>query len=295
MKYPLAPVVFSIIISCFVTNLGAKEVPLWQGDAPGSKGQTPRDIPTLTHFLAAEKINTGAAIMICPGGGYGMLAGHEGKDYAEFFQMHGINAFVLKYRLGSAGYRHPIMLGDAARALRTVRANATAWKIDPHKIGVMGSSAGGHLASTLLTHFDQGDATSEDPIERVSSRPDLGILCYAVISMGPSTHHGSRKNLLGPAPSAELIKDLSNELQVTAKTPPTFLWHTANDPVVKVENSLAFATALSKAKVPFALHVFESGRHGLGLASKPPYKDAHPWVGDLLYWLHAREFLDEPK
>jgi acetyl esterase/lipase len=296
MNHPLALLIFSIIISSsFATNLGAKEVPLWQGDAPGSTGKTPRDIPTLTHFPAAEKINTGAAIVICPGGGYGGLAAHEGKGYAKFLQMHGINAFVLKYRLGSAGYRHPVMLGDAARALRTVRAHAVAWKIDPHKIGIMGSSAGGHLASTLLTHFDEGDATSKDPIERVSSRPDLGILCYAVISMGPLTHHGSRKNLLGTDPSAELIEELSNELQVTAQTPPTFLWHTANDSAVKVENSLAFASAMSKAKVPFALHVFENGRHGLGLASKHPYKDVHPWADDLLYWLHARKFLGASK
>lgn len=295
MKYPRTLLVFPIITSLTLTSLSAKEVPLWEGDAPGSKGQTPRDIPTLTHFPAAEKNNTGAAIVICPGGGYGMLAGHEGKGYAEWLQMHGINAFVLKYRLGSAGYRHPVMLGDAARALRTVRANAAAWKIDPQRIGVMGSSAGGHLASTLLTHFDAGDATSGDPIERVSSRPDLGILCYAVISMGPTTHKGSRRNLLGPEPSPELIKELSNERQVTPQTPPTFLWHTANDSVVKVENSLAFATAMSQAKVPFALHVFENGRHGLGLAGKPPYKDIHPWAGDLLYWLQTRKFLVQSK
>jgi len=292
MKYPLTHFVFSMIISSsFVTSLFAKEVPLWEGGAPGSKGETARDIPTLTHFLAPKDNNTGAAIVICPGGGYGGLAGHEGKGYAEFLQMQGINAFVLKYRLGSAGYRHPVMLNDAARALRTVRANAVALKIDPSRIGIMGSSAGGHLASTLLTHFDEGDVDSKDPIERVSSRPDIGILCYAVISMGPTTHHGSRRNLLGKEPSAELIKHLSNELQVTANTPPTFLWHTANDSVVKVENSLAFAAAMSKAKVPFALHVFENGRHGLGLASKPPYKDLHPWANDLLYWLNTRKFL----
>ncbi|MFT6792539.1 MAG: acetyl esterase/lipase [Rubritalea sp.] len=296
MNYLLKSFVSSIIISTsFVTSISAKEVPLWDGAAPGATGETPRDIPTLTHFLAPEGKNTGAAIVICPGGGYGGLAGHEGKGYAEFLQMHGINAFVLKYRLGSAGYRHPVMLNDAARALRTVRANAAAWKIDPNRIGVMGSSAGGHLASTLLTHFDEGDATSKDPIERVSSRPDLGILCYAVISMGPNTHGGSRKNLLGKDPSPELIKELSNELQVTAKTPPTFLWHTANDRVVKVENSLDFAAALSKSKVPFALHVFENGRHGLGLASKPPYENLHPWANDLMYWLNTRKFLVKAK
>ncbi|MBT8037785.1 MAG: alpha/beta hydrolase [Verrucomicrobiae bacterium] len=296
MKHPRALFIFSIIISSSsVTSLCAKEVPLWESAAPGSKGQMPRDIPTLTHFPAPEKNNTGAALVICPGGGYGGLAAHEGKGYAEFLQMHGINAFVLKYRLGSAGYRHPVMLGDAARALRTVRANAEAWKIDPHKIGIMGSSAGGHLASTLLTHFDAGDATSKDPIERVSSRPDLGILCYAVISMGPLTHRGSKRNLLGADPSAELIKLLSNELQVTSETPPTFLWHTASDSSVKVENSLAFAAALSKAKVPFALHVYEKGRHGIGLAARAPYKNAHPWAADLLYWLKERQFLVQSK
>jgi len=296
MKNSLKHLVFSVIVSsCFVTSLGAKELPLWEGDAPGSKGKGPRDIPTLTHFLAPEEINTGAAIVIYPGGAYGGLAGHEGRGYAEFLQMHGINAFVVKYRLGSAGYRHPVMLNDAARAVRTVRANAVALKIDPNRIGVMGSSAGGHLASTLLTHFDEGDAKSKDPIEKVSSRPDLGILCYPVISMGPLAHVGSRRNLIGKNPPAELVKELLNELQVTANTPPTFLWHTANDGAVKVENSLAFASALSKAKVPFALHVFENGRHGMGLASKPPYENVHPWADALLYWLDTRKFLVKTK
>ena len=144
----------------------------------------PRDIPTLTPFLAPTGNNSGSAIVICPGGGYGGLASHEGATYAQFLQQHGINGFVLKYRLGSAGYRHPIMLGDAARALRTVRANAKQWKIDPDKIGIMGSSAGGHLASTLLTHFDAGNPQASDPIDRISSRPSLGVLCYPVITLG---------------------------------------------------------------------------------------------------------------
>ncbi len=268
-----------------------KRVPLWNGDAPGAKGKGARDIPAMSYYFATAEKNTGSAIVICPGGGYGALAEHEGKGYAEFLQKHGINAFVLSYRLGSSGYRHPAMLHDVARAVRTVRFNAAKWKIDPKRIGVMGSSAGGHLAATLLTHYDAGDAKSKDPIERVSSRPDLGILCYAVISMGPLTHKGSRANLLGDSPSAELVKDLSNELQVTKNTPPTFLWHTANDSVVKVENSLAFAGALSRAKVPFALHVFESGRHGIGLGSNRRYKSLHPWAEDLMYWLQGRNFL----
>ena len=163
----------------------------------------------------------------------------------------GIAGFVLKYRLGSAGYRHPVMLQDAARAVRLVRARAGEWKLDPKRIGIMGSSAGGHLASTLLTHFDAGKPDAADPIERQSSRPDLGILCYAVITMvGPFTHQGSKHNLLGKDPSPELARELSNDLQVTKETPPCFIWSTYEDNAVPVENSLQFAEALRKAGVP---------------------------------------------
>ncbi|MDP7292072.1 MAG: prolyl oligopeptidase family serine peptidase, partial [Verrucomicrobiota bacterium] len=211
----------------------------------------------------------------------------------QFLQQHGINGFVLKYRLGSAGYRHPIMLGDAARALRTVRANAKQWKIDPDKIGIMGSSAGGHLASTLLTHFDTGNPQASDPIDRISSRPSLGVLCYPVITLGEFTHRGSKRNLLGDKPPAELVELLSNEKQVTGNTPPTFLWHTVEDKAVPVENSLQFATALQKADVPFALHVYQKGRHGIGLADKPPFKNVHPWAKDLVFWLKAQGFIAE--
>ena len=270
-----------------------KEQPLWPNGTPGAKGELPRDIPTLTPFLAPAGNNSGSAIVICPGGGYGGLASHEGATYAQFLQQHGINGFVLKYRLGSAGYRHPIMLGDAARALRTVRANAKQWKIDPDKIGIMGSSAGGHLASTLLTHFDAGNPQASDPIDRISSRPSLGVLCYPVITLGEFTHRGSKRNLLGDKPSAELVELLSNEKQVTGNTPPTFLWHTVQDNAVPVENSLQFATALRKAGVPFALHVYQKGRHGIGLADKPPFKNIHPWGKDLVFWLKAQEFIVE--
>jgi len=178
------------------------------------------------------------------------------------------------------------MLQDAARAVRTVRHNATQWKLDPNRIGIMGSSAGGHLASTLLTHFDAGDSAAVDPIDRESSRPDLGILCYAVISMGPNTHFGSRENLLGKTPSAADIELLSNEKQVTASTPPCFIWHTWEDPVVKVENSLDFAGAMRKAGVPFDLHIYQKGNHGMGLGN------GHPWTTDCLYWLKVQKFLD---
>ena len=185
------------------------------------------------------------------------------------------------------------MLGDAARALRTVRANAKQWKIDPDKIGIMGSSAGGHLASTLLTHFDAGNPQASDPIDRISSRPSLGVLCYPVITLGEFTHHGSKRNLLGDKPTAELVEFLSNEKQVTGNTPPTFLWHTVQDKAVPVENSLQFATALRKAGVPFALHVYQKGRHGIGLADKPPFKNIHPWAKDLVFWLKAQGFIVE--
>jgi acetyl esterase/lipase len=265
---------------------------LWPGGAPGALGTEDKDVPTLTPYLPKAAVATGAAIVICPGGGYGGLAAHEGPDYALWLNQNGAAGFVLKYRLGSAGYRHPRMLEDAARAVRFVRANASKWGLDKNKIGIMGSSAGGHLASTLLTHFDSGKPEAEDPVERESCRPDLGILCYPVITMGRNTHAGSKRNLLGDDSSPELVKLLSNELQVTAQTPPTFLWHTAEDTVVPVENSMDFAAALHKAGVPFALHVFEKGRHGLGLTDKPPFQNTHPWAGACLFWLRERGFVN---
>jgi acetyl esterase/lipase len=266
-------------------------VPLWPDGAPGALGTADKDIPTITPYLPDPSVATGAAMVICPGGGYGGLASHEGNDYALWLNQNGVTCFVLKYRLGSAGYRHPRMLEDAARSVRWVRTKATEFNIDPKRVGIMGSSAGGHLASTLLTHFDPGQPTAEDPIERQSSRPDLGILCYAVITMGTFTHQGSKHNLLGDHPSDELVQLLSNELQVTAQTPPTFLWHTAEDKAVPVENSLNFAAALHKAGVPFALHVYERGPHGIGLADKPPFNNVHPWAKDCLFWLREHGFV----
>jgi acetyl esterase/lipase len=264
---------------------------LWPGDAPGALGNEAQDIPTLTPYFPDEKNATGAAVLICPGGGYGHLAAHEGEDYALFLNTLGIAGFVLQYRLGPHGYRHPAMLQDATRGMRTIRANAEKWNIDKNKIGVMGSSAGGHLASTLLTHYDAGNPDSSDVTERESSRPDLGILCYAVISMGENGHAGSRQNLLGENPPPELIKVLSNELQVTAQTPPCFVWHTWEDKGVKLENSLEFAAALQRHNVPFDFHVYQKGRHGLGLADKPPFANMHPWARDLEFWLREQQFM----
>lgn len=269
--------------------------PLWPDGAPGALGDKPQDIPTLTPFLPDPAKATGAAMVICPGGGYTHLAEHEGKDYALWLNEHGVTCFVLKYRLGSSGYRHPAMLEDAARALRIVRARAAEWKVDPDRIGIMGSSAGGHLASTLLTHFDAGKADAADPIERVSSRPDLGILCYPVITMGKFTHQGSKENLLGPNPSPALVRELSNELHVTRNTPPCFVWATDEDQTVPVENSLMFAEALRKAGVPFALHIYQKGGHGMGLGVRPyhPGEDArlHPWTRDCIFWLKQHGYV----
>lgn len=288
------PLAFLFAWLCLATISPAQStntILLWPDGAPGALGKDAKDIPSLTVFLPQTEKATGAAIVICPGGGYGGLADHEGSQYARWLNDQGVAGFVLKYRLGSAGYRHPLMLQDAARAIRTVRTRADEWKLDPKRIGIMGSSAGGHLASTLLTHFDAGKPDASDPIEKVSSRPDLGILCYAVISMGEHTHQGSKNNLLGEDPSPELVRELSNELQVTKDTPPCFVWHTAEDTAVPVENSLAFAAALRKAGVPFDLHIYERGRHGIGLGSQPyGGGELHPWTRDCAFWLKERGF-----
>jgi acetyl esterase/lipase len=261
-------------------------LPLWPGGAPGALGTNDQDIPTLTAFLPDPTNSTRAAMVICPGGAYGKLAPHEGRNYALWLNEMGITGFVLKYRLGTDGYRHPSMWLDASRAVRLVRAHASDWNLDIHHIGIIGSSAGGHLAATLLTHFDAGNPDSADPIERESSRPDLGVLCYAVITMGEKTHAQSRKNLMGDNPSPDLIRFLSAELNVTPQTPPCFLFSTFADTTVPVENTLEFATALRRAGVPFALHIYENGKHGMGLGSRiyDPSK-FHPWTRDCAFWL----------
>ena len=267
-------------------------IPLWPGGAPGALGTSSNDIPTLTPYLPDPASATGAAMIICPGGGYEHLAPHEGNDYALWLNQHGVTGFVLQYRLASSGYHHPAMLQDAARAVRLVRAGAGDWKIDPKRVGIMGSSAGGHLAATLLTHFDSGNPDAADPVERQSSRPDIGVLCYAVITMGQYTHQGSKDSLLGRNPPPELVQELSNELHVTANTPPCFLWTTDEDKTVPMENTMLFASALRKNGVPFALHIYQKGGHGMGLADKPPFANPHPWAADCLFWLKEQKFLN---
>ena len=239
-------------------------------------------------------------MVICPGGGYSMLADHEGTFYAHWLNRYGIACFVLKYRLGKDGYRHPSPLQDAARAVRWVRSQAAGLGLDPHRVGLMGSSAGGHLAATLATHFDQGSPTDPDPVERYSSRPDLTVLCYPVTSMGRYAHQGSKDNLLGPKPSEAQVRDLSNELQVTAQTPPCFLWHTVADSIVPMENSLLYAQALRAAGVPFELHLYQEGNHGLGLGiSRVEDLDSGhellPWTADCLAWLRLHGWLSSAR
>ena len=225
-------------------------------------------------------------VVVFPGGGYEGLAEHEAGPVAQWLNGFGLSAFVLYYRV--APHRHPAPLADAKRAVRFVRHNAERWNIRPDQIGVLGFSAGGHLAATLGTHFDAGAAAAEDPVERESSRPDALILCYPLITLGKFGHHGGMGNLIGENPPQDLRENLCNELQVTPRTPPAFLWHTADDDAVPVENSLLFAGALRRHGVPFELHVFPSGRHGLALAQEVP--QVCQWTGLCRAWLESLGF-----
>jgi acetyl esterase/lipase len=259
---------------------------LWPAGTPNASGEEKEDKPTLVPYLVSGA-EPAAAVVVCPGGGYSRRADHEGEPVAKWLNTLGISAFVVHYRV--APYRHPNPLMDAQRAIRTVRHNAAEWNIDPKRVGILGFSAGGHLASSAGTHYDHGDAGSTDPIERQSCRPDALVLCYPVITFGPlNAHGGSRNNLLGSSPEPALVELMSNEKQVTEDTPPAFIWHTADDPVVPVENAMMFASALRNNKVPFELHVYESGRHGLGLAAEHP--QAFTWTDVCGHWLKKQGF-----
>ncbi len=263
---------------------------LWPKGAPGAVGTEAADKPSVSVYLPPSDKAIGTAIVVCPGGGYGGLADqHEGKAIAEFLNTLGIAAFVLKYR-HAPRYQHPAPMNDVQRALRFVRANAKQYGVKPDRIGIMGFSAGGHLASTAATHFDEGKAESDDPIEKAGCRPDFAILCYPVITLEePYAHIGSRNNLLGKNPDPKLVESLCNEKQVTPKTPPTFLFHTSEDTVVPPENSILFYMALRKAKVPAELHIYEKGPHGVGLAQKDPVLSG--WSTCLVGWLKTRGLL----
>ena len=267
---------------------------LWEKGAPGTPATKPQDEPELYVKLPTAP-STGTSFIILPGGGYGALAmTYEGLDVGDWFASFGVTAFVLKYRMHSTGHMHPIPMMDGQRAIRTVRARAAQWKIDPSRVGVLGFSAGGHLASTLGTHFDSGNAQSEDPIERVSSRPDFLILCYPVISLtAPTAHHGSTENLLGKTPDPKLLHSLSNESQVTPQTPPTFIFQTSEDKAVPAENAVAFYLALHKAGVPAEMHIFQNGPHGVGMAKALP--GTKEWPALCHNWLEVRGLLKPAK
>jgi acetyl esterase/lipase len=264
---------------------------LWPKGAPGAVGDEAADKPSLTVFLPPADKATGTAVVICPGGAYRHLSiDHEGQEIAEWLNSLGVAGFMLQYRL-SPRYHHPAPLQDAQRAIRIVRARAGEWKIDPDRIGIIGFSAGGHLASTAGTHFDAGNPSAEDPIERVSSRPDFLILCYAVITFTENVRHtGSMRSLLGERPDPALVENLSNEKQVTAQTPPTFLFSTSDDASVPAENSILFYRALRKAGVPAEMHIYEHGRHGLGLAKAE--KALSSWPGRCADWMRGHGWLD---
>ncbi len=298
-------------IVALVTGVAVAEepttYPLWPDGAPGAQGSetgnanNPGDVPTITVYRPDPAKANGAAAVICPGGGYGFLASdHEGEQVAEWLNSIGVTGVVLKYRLAPK-YKHPIMIGDAQRALRTVRARAGEWGIDPKRVGIVGFSAGGHLASTAATHFDAGQADASDPIDRQPCRPDFAILAYPVVALATEyAHGGSRKNLLGDSPDPEVLASLSNETQVTKETPPTFLVHTNEDTAVPPENSLLFALAMRKAGVPVEVHVFEKGKHGLGLGNGAPEHKIAPyapfatWPGLCATWLEQRGVLAKP-
>lgn len=263
---------------------------LWPNGAPGAQGNQPEDTPTLTIFLPDPAKATRTGVVVCPGGGYVELSMQkEGTDIAEWLNSIGIAAFVLKYRLGPR-YHHPIEMWDGQRALRYVRYHSKEYGIAPDRIGIWGFSAGGHLASTVGTHFDSGKAQAADPIDRVSCRPDFMVLAYPVISfVTPYVHRGSMRALLGDHPDPKLQRLLSNELQVTAETPPTFLFSTNDDTGVPCENSVLFFLALRKNHVPAEMHIFEPGPHGVGLA--PTHAALSIWPTLLANWFRTRGLL----
>lgn len=287
--------------------ISAQEIiPLWKGTAPGSEKFTGKEHveergtpeqstewitgvsePTLTLFDATTKDHSKTAMIICPGGGYGGLSQtKEGTEIAQWLAKQGVTCFVLKYRHGGGPHQHPVPLTDVQRAVRTVRSLAKDKGYSPDRIGVMGFSAGGHLASSVGTHFDEGNKDAADMIEQQSCRPDFLVLIYPVISMEADvTHGGSLANLLGEKPDDELVQLMSNDTQVTEQTPPTFIVHASDDAAVPVENALRFYRALVGHKVPAELHMFAEGGHGFGMRQPGPVKE---WPIMLLRWLDSR-------
>jgi acetyl esterase/lipase len=258
-------------------------LPLWPEGVPNAKGSADADVPNITVYLPPASKAACGAVLICPGGGYNVLcSSYEGHDIAKWLNGYGIAGIVLKYRLNP--YRHPVPLQDAQRAMRLVRLYAKDWHIAPNRIGVMGFSAGGHLASTLGTHFDAGNPEADRPIDRMSCRPDFMILVYPVITMGSMGHGGSKQNLLGPMPSQADIELLSNERHVTEQTPPAFLAHSIADRTVSVENSRMFYKALKAKGVPAKYVELKTGDHGLGCGKGAEWEQ---WQSACAKWLKS--------
>jgi acetyl esterase/lipase len=282
-------VVFAFIIAFAAPTARAQGlvdeqlIMLWPQRAPGATADALADVPTLQVFLPPQGTASGAAFVVCPGGGYQNLAPHETKPIGQWLARHGITAFVLRYRV--APYKHPAPLDDAQRAMRHVRYHARSWKLDPDRIGILGFSAGGHLAATVCTLFTSGDANAPDPIERVSSRPDLQVLIYPVTVMaGPNASEGLRKRLLGDAPPEELVQRLSADRQVTSQTPPAFLVHSTTDGVVPVEHCDMYAAALNAAGIEYEYIRGDYGKHGFGLQDF--------WTVPCMRWLAKHGFTD---
>jgi acetyl esterase/lipase len=286
MRIHLSPTLFLFLAVTGLVSAEPQRIPVWpEKEAPNGDGSSGPATSTLTVHEAEQP--NGAAMVICPGGGYGGLVTEgEGHGIARWLNAHGITGLVLEYRLPQG--RRMVPLLDAQRAIRLARSKAKAWKIDPQRIGIIGFSAGGHLASTAATRFDEGDKGAKDPVEGFSSRPDFAVLIYPVITMGEISHGGSRGNLLGPAPSQEVMDEFSTEKQVTGRTPPTFLAHAKDDTVVSIRNSQLFAEALKAHKVEGELLELPSGGHGLN-GYKGPSWDA--WQAASLKWLEARGML----
>ena len=275
---------------------GSREVVLlWPDGAPGARGSDDGDKPSLTLYLPAKDKANGAAVVICPGGGYGHLAmDHEGHQIAQWLNSLGVAGFILKYRhsRSGAGYGHPAPLQDAQRAIRMVRRRAEQWNVDSSRIGIIGFSAGGHLASSAGTHFNTRYGEARDAIDELSCRPDFMILGYPVISFTEwYTHKGSRKNLLGEKLDPQLVEHFSNEKQVTPETPPTFLVHADDDRGVPVENSISFYLALRKAKVPAEMHIYEKGGHGFGPGTGKGACSS--WMTRCADWMKGRGLLEK--
>ena len=274
----------SAILGTTAVSFGEDKVlPLWPQGVPDARGNGPAHNPTITVHLPPAGGTNGAAILICPGGGYGGLcSSYEGHDVAKWLNGYGIAGIVLKYRLSP--YHHPVPLHDAQRAMRLIRLHAQEWNIDAHRIGAMGFSAGGHLASTLGTQFDAGNPGAAEPVDRLSCRPDFMVLVYPVITMGAKGHAGSTINLLGANPTQAARDSVSSELHVTTNTPPAFLAHAVTDALVPVDNSRLFVAALKANGIPVTYCELPKGSHGLGCGKG---EDWAAWQAACLMWLKA--------